>query len=188
VAAGDYSHLDHHSDPASLALTGQRAVKGAALRRLLVVEDQALLAELIAEGLGQHLEVLCAATVAEGVELLMGAAVDVVLLDCIVPGETTWQIVLEADRQAVPVVLMTGDPEQMKNAASGTRPYILKPFTLSDLKRVLEQRRARGEARIHRLLSTLPHDCRNPTRPKRLKDPQAKAHGLRISTGEFRGR
>ena len=55
------------------------------------------------------------------------------------PGETTWQMVLEADRQDVPVVLMTGDPEQMKNAASGTRPYILKPFTLSDLKRVLEQ-------------------------------------------------
>jgi DNA-binding response OmpR family regulator len=119
-------------------------VKGTALRRVLVVEDQALLAELIAEGLGQQLEVLCAATVAEGVELLMGAAVDVVLLDCIVPGETTWQIVLEADRQDVPVVLMTGDPVQMKNAASGTRPYILKPFTLSDLKRVLEQAARQG--------------------------------------------
>jgi DNA-binding response OmpR family regulator len=46
-----------------------------------------LLAELIAEGLGQHLKVLCVATVAEGVELLMSAAVDVVLLDSSCPGK-----------------------------------------------------------------------------------------------------
>lgn len=64
-------------------------------------------------------EVRCAATVAEGVELLMAAVVDVVLLDCILPGETMWQIVLEADRQNVPVVLMTGDPAQMKEAGAG---------------------------------------------------------------------
>ena len=69
-----------------------------------------MLAELIAEGLGQQLEVLCTATVADGVELRMGVAVDVVLLDCIVAGETTWRIVLEADRQNVSIVLMTGDP------------------------------------------------------------------------------
>ena len=97
-----------------------------------------MLAELIAEGLHPHVEVLCAATVAEGIELLMAAAVDVVLLDCVLPGETMWQVVLEADRQNVPVVLMTGDPAQMKGAAAGGRPYIFKPFSLSDLKCVLE--------------------------------------------------
>ena len=75
----------------------------------------------------------------------MAAAVDVVLLDCFLPGGTMWQIVLEADRQNVPVVLMTGDPAQMKDAGAGTRPYIFKPFTLAALKGVLEdaaQRRA----------------------------------------------
>jgi hypothetical protein len=35
-----------------------------------------------------------------------------VSLDCILPGETTWQIVLEADRQNIPVVLMTGDADR----------------------------------------------------------------------------
>jgi len=82
--------------------------------------------------------VLCAPTVAEGVELLMAAAVDAVLLDCVLPGETMWQIVLEADRQNVPVVLMTGDPAQMKDAALGERPHIFKPFSLADLKRILK--------------------------------------------------
>jgi hypothetical protein len=42
---------------------------------------------------------MCAATVADGVELLLAAAVDLVLLDCVLPGETMWQIVLKADRQ-----------------------------------------------------------------------------------------
>jgi hypothetical protein len=73
-------------------------------RRLLVVEDQESLSTAIAEGLAPSFEVLCAATVADGVELLLAAAVDVVLLDCVLPGETMWQIVLEADRQNVPVV------------------------------------------------------------------------------------
>jgi len=72
-------------------------------RRVLVVEDQALLSELVAEGLTPDFEVLCAARVAEGVELLMAEAVDVVLLDCVLPGETMWQTVLESDRQEVPV-------------------------------------------------------------------------------------
>ena len=85
------------------------------------------------------LRVLCAPTVADGVELLMAAAVDAVLLDCILPGETMWQIVLEADRQNVPVVLMTGNPAQMKDAALSDRPHIFKPFSLAALKRILEQ-------------------------------------------------
>jgi DNA-binding response OmpR family regulator len=72
-------------------------------RRFLVVEDQESLFTVIAEGLAPSFEVLCAATVADGVELLLAAAVDVVLLDCVLPGETMWQIVLEADRQQVPV-------------------------------------------------------------------------------------
>ena len=99
--------------------------KASVPRRVLVVEDQDLLLGLIAEGLTPYFEVLCAPTVAEGVELLMAATVDAVLLDCVLPDETMWQIVLESDRQNVPVVLMTGDPAQMKDAAPGERPYFL---------------------------------------------------------------
>ena len=54
----------------------------------------------------------------------MAEAVDVALLDCILPGETMWQIVLEADRQDVPVVLMTGDPAQMKAPKARAQPYL----------------------------------------------------------------
>jgi DNA-binding response OmpR family regulator len=135
-------------------------------RRLLVVEDQESLSTVIAEGLAPSFEVLCSATVADGVELLLAAAVDVVLLDCVLPGETMWQIVLEADRQQVPVVLMTGDPARMKEARAEARPYILKPFTLTDLKRVLED--------------VAPGPASGDT-PAFVGRPQAKAGGLRLS-------
>jgi two-component system, OmpR family, response regulator len=108
------------------------------IRRLLVVEDQELLADFIAEALEGSFEVLCAHNVEEGLEQLLSAAVDLVLLDCILPGGTMWQVVLEADRQEIPVVLMTGDPSQRKDVAGGERPYILKPFTLQALIDIVE--------------------------------------------------
>ena len=107
--------------------------------KILVVEDQDLLSELIAEELADAFEVLRASSVAEGIDLLLAAAVDLVLLDCVLPGGTMWQVVLEADRQNVPVVLMTGDAGQMKDIAGGPRPYILKPFALHDLRVAVEK-------------------------------------------------
>jgi DNA-binding response OmpR family regulator len=109
------------------------------MSRILVVEDQEQLAEIITDALAGSHEVLCASNVADAVEHLLGAAVGLVLLDCVLPGGTMWQVVLEADRQNVPVVLMTGDPAQMKEVAGGPRPYLLKPFSFEALHDVIEQ-------------------------------------------------
>jgi DNA-binding response OmpR family regulator len=83
--------------------------------------------------------VVQAASVADGIDLLLSASVDAVLLDCVLPGGTMWQVMLEADRQNVPVILMTGDSGQMKEIAGGARPYILKPFAIRELRGVIEQ-------------------------------------------------
>jgi DNA-binding response OmpR family regulator len=109
------------------------------LRRILVVEDQAPLAAIITEALAGSHEVLCAGNVADAVELMLSAALDLVLLDCVLPGGTMWQVVLEADRQNIPLVLMTGDPAQMKEVAGGSRPFILKPFSFAALHDVIER-------------------------------------------------
>ncbi len=101
--------------------------------RILVVEDQALIAGLIADALSDTYEAICAPTVPEAVEHLTTNSIDVVLLDCVLPGGTMWQVMLEADRLEVPVVLMTGDPGQMKEIKGGPRPYILKPFSIAQL-------------------------------------------------------
>jgi DNA-binding response OmpR family regulator len=102
-------------------------------RRILVVEDQVLLAAVIADLLGDTNDVLCAHGVEEALDHLLCDTVDLVLLDCILPDGPNWQIALEADRQDIAVVLMTGDAEQTKELVAGSRPYLLKPFTLASL-------------------------------------------------------
>ena len=55
------------------------------------------------------------------------------LLDCVLPDGPNWQVALEADRQNIPVVFMTGDPGQAKELVGGARPYLIKPFGLAAL-------------------------------------------------------
>ena len=101
--------------------------------RILVVEDQEPLATIIADVLGDAHEVVCAPKVAEAVDHLLGDAIDLVLLDCVLPDGPNWQVALEADRQNIPVVFMTGDPGHAKELVGGARPYLLKPFGLAAL-------------------------------------------------------
>jgi len=107
-------------------------------RRILVVDDQAQVAELIADALSDTYQVVCAQNVEAAVEQLLSGDVDLVLLDCVLPGGSMWQVMLEADRIAVPVVLMTGDAGQIAEVAGGPRPYILKPFSIAELIDVID--------------------------------------------------
>ena len=107
-------------------------------RRILVVEDQAQIAELIADALSDTYQVVCSENVEAAVEQLLSGDVNLVLLDCVLPGGSMWQVMLEADRIGVPVVLMTGDPGQIAEVAGGPRPYILKPFSISELLDVID--------------------------------------------------
>ena len=51
-----------------------------------------------------------------------------------------WQVALEADRQVIPVVFMTGDAGQAEELVEGGRPYLLKPFAIATLIDVVENR------------------------------------------------
>jgi len=106
---------------------------------ILVVEDQDLIAGLITDALSDSYDVLCAPSVPEAIDLLLSGDIALVLLDCVLPGGTMWQVVLEADRLEIPVVLMTGDPSQMREISGGPRPYILKPFSIADLIDVIDK-------------------------------------------------
>jgi DNA-binding response OmpR family regulator len=107
-------------------------------RRILVVEDQVQIAELIADALSDTYEPIRAPSVEEAVEQLLPGDIDLVLLDCVLPGGSMWQVVLEADRIGVPVILMTGDPGQIPEIIGGPRPYILKPFSIEKLLDVID--------------------------------------------------
>jgi DNA-binding response OmpR family regulator len=107
-------------------------------RRILVVEDQEQIADLIADALSDSYQPVCAQNVEAAVEQLLSGDIDLVLLDCVLPGGSMWQVMLEADRIGVPVVLMTGDPGQVAEVTGGPRPYILKPFSIEKLLDVVD--------------------------------------------------
>src|SRR4051794_15310778 len=106
--------------------------------RILVVEDQELLAAFVADVLGDGYEVVCASNVEDAVDHLLGGVIDLVLLDCVLPDGPNWQVALEADRQDIPVVFMTGDAGQAEELGAGARPYLLKPFTIATLIDVVD--------------------------------------------------
>jgi DNA-binding response OmpR family regulator len=100
---------------------------------ILVVEDDPLVAEVIAAALDDDYATSVVETSAAALHRLADGGIDLMLLDCTLPDGIDRTLVPEADRIRVPVVFMSGDPQRMEGLATQPRPFILKPFTLADL-------------------------------------------------------
>ncbi len=103
---------------------------------ILVVEDDPLVSELLLAALEEDYEVTGAETAALGNERLRAGGVDLLLLDCTLPGGLGDDLIPEADRTGVPVVLMSGNPE-LARGIPGNRRFVAKPFALSALLEVV---------------------------------------------------
>lgn len=102
-------------------------------RHVLVVEDDPLVAEVIAAALDDDYRTSVVDTSAAALDALAGGGIDLVLLDCTLPDGIHPTLIPAADRLRLPVVFMSGDPQRMESLTSQPRPFILKPFSLADL-------------------------------------------------------
>jgi DNA-binding NtrC family response regulator len=102
-------------------------------RHILVVEDDPLVAEVIAAALDDDYRTSLVETSAAALDALAAGGIDLVLLDCTLPDGIHPTLIPAADSLRLPVVLMSGDPQRMESLTSQPRPFILKPFTLADL-------------------------------------------------------
>ena len=68
------------------------------------------------------------------------AAIDVMVLDCLLPSGRVGDVLAAADRRSIPVVLVSGDPNQA-HAVDPTRPFLPKPFSQEMLLTVLDSAR-----------------------------------------------
>lgn len=66
--------------------------------------------------------------------------IDVMLVDCLLPDGNPADILAEADRRSIPVVLISGDPRQME-ALGPDRHLLPKPFTRARLLATLDTAR-----------------------------------------------
>jgi len=108
------------------------------LRRILVVEDQALVAQTIASALEDDYEVLQSENAPEALAILNAGSVDLVLLDCLLPGGGYAEAIARCDELGIPAVLMSGDPDRLAHLETGPRPFLAKPFSIDALLETVE--------------------------------------------------
>lgn len=129
------------------------------MRRVLIVEDDGDIAELLAVWLGEAgYEAVCAADGLEALDAFSAGAFDLVLLDLMLPkldgfGVCEWL----RKRSSVPVIMLTaldGEAEQLKGYDLQIDDYVTKPFSMPVLLRkvaaVLRRCGGAGDARVVR--------------------------------------
>jgi DNA-binding NtrC family response regulator len=112
-------------------------------RRLLLVEDDQMVRETIGLMLEDDYTVLHASSAGTALaELRQSDAtpIDVILLDCLLPNGHLSDVLAAANRLSVPVVLISGDPNQA-GAVDPRRLFLPKPFTQELLLAVLDSAR-----------------------------------------------
>jgi DNA-binding NtrC family response regulator len=127
------------------------------MANILIVEDEPRMRRLLEISLGEDGHTVHAAGDAEtGIKLLRKDSVDLVLTDLKLPGMNGLEFLQEAKilNASVPVVVMTayGSVETAVEAMkAGASDYILKPFTMAEMKLVvkkeLDVQRVRDENR-----------------------------------------
>jgi DNA-binding NtrC family response regulator len=101
--------------------------------KVLVVEDDHLVSEVIAAALDDIYAVVLVETAGQALEVLREGGIRLMLLDCTLPGGIDVNLIPEADRAGAALILMSGDPGRIEKLVDHPRPFILKPFTLSGL-------------------------------------------------------
>ena len=123
----------------SMSATGPARVKAT----VLVVEDDPRTREVVGAFLAaQGYDVVEAQDGVEALERFRGHAVDVVLLDLMLPKLDGWAVLAALRRtSAVPVVVITARDrveERVRGLRMGADDYVVKPFDLEELEARLE--------------------------------------------------
>lgn len=113
---------------------------------ILVVEDDPLVSEVVAAALDDDYDTSLVETAAEAMERLGRGGIDLMLLDCTLPGGLDVRLIPQADQSGVPVILMSGDPARMERIGDQRRPFVSKPFTLTSLLDTVERVMREGTA------------------------------------------
>ncbi len=153
----------------------------AATARILVVEDEAGIADFLERGLAAAgFDVLVALDGTTGEERALGETLDLVILDMMLPGRSGAEILatLRERRPELPVIVLTARGEvrdRISGLDAGAVDYLVKPFALAELvARVRAQLRSARRAPPTKLRSgdievdLLSREVRRADEPVRL--------------------
>ena len=122
---------------------------------ILIVDDEPAVREALTSALAPRYKVLAARNGAQALEIAAQHALDLVLLDYLLPDGSGLALLHDIQRisPAVPIVLMTGfgsEDVAVESFRSGVRDYLKKPFSIPDLvarvEKILEAARTGARA------------------------------------------
>jgi two-component system, OmpR family, response regulator len=121
--------------------------------QVLIVDDQPDIREVVKGGLEEFgFRVLCAADGFGMRYALATEAINVVVLDMVLPDETGAALAAVVRRHGVPVLLISGNPDVLRREAELPGRCLAKPFRLSELaatiREVLEAHRLDAARRL----------------------------------------
>ena len=106
---------------------------------ILVVDDSQEICDLVKAALEEELyEVACALTGSQARTILAREAIDLIILDYFLPGETGRHIAELAGDLDIAVIIMTASPESIEDVGLLAAATIQKPFSLSELVSVMQ--------------------------------------------------
>jgi two-component system copper resistance phosphate regulon response regulator CusR len=129
--------------------------------RLLVIEDEARLADYLRKGLSESGYVVDIANDGiDGLHLAVEGTYDLVVLDVMLPGKDGFEVLSSLrKRRKTPVLMLTARDaveDKVKGLTEGADDYLVKPFSFSELlARVQALLRRGGAERDNQLVTTL---------------------------------
>jgi two-component system OmpR family response regulator len=111
-----------------------------AMPRILVVEDEIEVRELVCEFLREsgH-KVLSAGSAQQARDLLASEKVDLLVIDCVMSGEQGGSLAEHASALGLPAILISGDMRSRETIAQPAVPFLTKPFRLSELEELISR-------------------------------------------------
>jgi CheY-like chemotaxis protein len=110
-------------------------------RTVLVVDDNKGICKVLSEFLkGENFEVLCANTGSEALPILESTAIDIAVIDLLIPGDVSSERVIDrANAAGVPIITMSGVLASDSRGRDLTRPHLAKPFKMMQLQYAIER-------------------------------------------------
>jgi DNA-binding response OmpR family regulator len=124
-------------------------------RKILVIEDESLICDVIAASFEDWAEIDCALTGDAGAQKLVTSHYDLVIIDGILPDTSGLRLAEFAANQNTPVLIMTGYPDLVARLDDTDFPVLAKPFTVNDLLFEAQVAIAQSEANIRRVKQSL---------------------------------
>lgn len=130
--------------------------------RILIIEDEAKMRELLRDGLREHGHaVMTAPEGHDGYDLANEHPFDIILLDLMLPGMNGWTVMrqLRDSRNPASVLMLTAcdaEPHVIAGFDAGADDYLIKPFAFRELlARIASLGRARQTAKSAIAIDTL---------------------------------